>query len=442
MFTLPPKDTENVIHFNDNEHKLNKLYEWGLITETARHKQIIKEFEYCGIGMEAPSLCDVIGYIPYNDEPDSPDTALIIVDGQLHKVMPAYLKEMQKGNTKTLEDNPVKKPKIVKGTKDVTVQNKGDFDFVAIDFETANNELSSACSIGIAAVNNNEIALKKYYLIKPPGLKFDKKNTEIHGLTAEDVMNAADFSSVWPEIAPYIANNLLVAHNAAFDMSVLKCCLAEYNLAVPNTEYVCSIAVSDYAFPETVGKSLAERASLLGINLENAHNALDDAAACAELVIKTLKINAQNSLQAFLPKKRKIKRSLLSEFKHMTAFQKPKKNYNRFNQICIADIAATVDVINTENPVYEKAFVFTGEMEHISREEAMQMVVNLGGIIKSGVSKKINYLVVGIQDKSLVSSAGMSSKEIKANELIQQGIEINIINEQTFMDLIGDNHDN
>lgn len=436
MFTLPPKETENMIHFIDTEHKLNKLCQWGLISETAKKKLTIKAFEYLGTGMETPSICEVIGYIPYNDEPDSPDTAVIIVEGLLHKVMPAYLKEMQKGNAKPLEDNVAEKPKVkVVNKVSIAAKNKGNYDFVAIDFETANNELNSACSIGIAAVNNNEIVEKKYYLIKPPLLKFDKKNTEINGLTAEDVANEMDFSGVWEKVAPYLANNLLVAHNAAFDMSVLKCCLEKYNIVVPDVEYVCSIAVSDYAFPGTIGKALATRTGLLGINLENAHNALDDAVACAELVIKTLEINHQNSLHNFLAEKR-IKRSSLVKFKQMTVFGQPKKKLSRFQQISIAEIAATVDVIDTNHPVFEKTFVFTGEMEHISREEAMQMVVNLGGIIKSGVSKKINYLVVGIQDKSLVGSVGMSSKEIKAQELIGQGIEINVLNEQMFLALI------
>jgi DNA polymerase-3 subunit epsilon len=434
MFTLPPKE-ENFIEFIDIEHKLNKLYEWGLISETAKNKQVVKDFEYCATGMDAPTSCVVIGYIPYNDKPDSPDTAVILVEGKLHKIMPAYLKELQKGNTKPSETNAVKKVKPDREKASALIKPQGDYDFVAIDFETANNDLNSACSIGLVAVNNKQIVEKKYYLIKPPTGKFDKINTKIHGLTAADVADAADFSGVWPEIAPYIESNLVVAHNANFDMSVLKCCLEKYQLPVPKAAYVCSIDISDYAFPMAVGKSLAERTGLLGINLENAHNALADTVACAELVIKTLEINQQQSLQAFLVEK-KIKHRSLKDLKQLTVFKKQNNSFSRFNQICIADIAATVDTIDDQNPVYQKAFVFTGEME-LAREEAMQMVVNLGGIIKSGVSKKINYLVVGQQDKSLVGSQGMSSKELKAQELITQGIEIKIINEQAFMELVG-----
>lgn len=435
MFTLPPKETECVIEFRDNEHKLSKLYEWGLISETARNKQSMKKLEYFTAGMNQPCGCEVVGYIPYNEAEDAPDTVVILVEGQLHKIMPAYLKELQKGNAKPQEDIRVLKAKPVKEKVKAKTEKQGDFDFVAIDFETANNDLCSACSVGLAAVNDNKIVDKKYYLINPKG-KFDKINTEIHGLTAQDVADAPDFSGVWPEIAPYIENNLLVAHNAKFDMSVLKCCLDKYHLNIPVAKYACSIDISDYAFPAAVGKSLKERTSLLGISLENAHNALDDTVACAKLVMRTLEINQETSLQSFL-KYKKIKRKSLIDLKQMTVFKKQNKSFSRFNQISIADIAATVDVIDNNSPIYEKAFVFTGELSKMSREEAMQHVVNLGGIIKSGVSKKINYLVVGIQDESLVGSAGMSSKEVKARELIKAGVEINVINEQEFLELVG-----
>jgi DNA polymerase-3 subunit epsilon len=443
MFTLPPNETELFIKFLDDEHKLDKLYAWGLISETARNKHTNKNFEYSGMGLEAACPCEIVGYIPYNEEQAAPDTAVIMVDGQLHKIMPAYLKEMQKGSVKLPEETQVKrKTKTVKAAKtSLFKKQEGQFDFVAIDFETANAELNSACSIGIVAVNNNEIVEKKYWLIKPSVVRFDAKNTEIHGLTAENVVDAADFSGVWPEIAPYITDNIIVAHNAAFDMSVLKCCLEEYNIAVPDTGYVCSIAVSDYAFPAKTVKSLAERTRLLGIEIENAHNALADAVACAELVIRTLKINAEASLQEFIAGKRSLRSKPLTALKQMTSFHKPQNHkQSRFKQISIAEIAATVDKIDTQNPVYGKAFVFTGEMEQMEREEAMQMVVNLGGVIKSGVSKKVNYLVVGVQDKSLVGSSGMSSKEVKAQELIEQGIDIQVICEKAFMELIGYNH--
>ena len=73
----------------------------------------------------------------------------------------------------------------------------------------------------------------------------------------------------------------------------------------------------------------------------------------------------------------------------------------------------------------------------MDRKTAMQKVVDLGGVIKSGVSSKTHYLVDGIQDKSLVGEDGLSTKEEKAYDLINKGINIKVINESQFMSLIG-----
>lgn len=332
---------------------------------------------------------------------------------------------------------------IVHTENKMILHNHMEYDFVVIDFETANANLNSACSIGIVAVNNNQIIKRIYFLIKPPIVRFDEKNIEIHGITEKDVDDQDDFRGIWNKIEPYISNNLLVAHNASFDMSVLKCCLREYNISVPDTEYVCSIPVSTYAFNVKVGNSLAERTKLLGIELENAHNALDDAVACAELVIKTLQINNKTSLHKFLTRNRDVNVKSLRELNQMTTFGNGNNKISKIkHHIRIADFDATVDVIDEQNPIFEKTFVFTGEMESISREFAMQMVINLGGVIKSGVSRKVNYVVVGKQDLSLVGQDGISSKQRKAQEYINQGLEINIIDEQKFIELLGGSHDN
>lgn len=53
--------------------------------------------------------------------------------------------------------------------------------FIAIDFETANEKRDSACSIGLTVVKNNQIIEQKYYLIKPNELRFAPINISIHG---------------------------------------------------------------------------------------------------------------------------------------------------------------------------------------------------------------------------------------------------------------------
>jgi DNA polymerase III subunit epsilon len=118
-------------------------------------------------------------------------------------------------------------------------------DFITLDFEIANHKLSSACSLGMVFVEENVIVDKKSFLIKPPGLEVDPDYTKIHGITREMLKDTPGFPEIWSEIHHYFSmETLFVAHNAQFDMNVLKYTLLEYSIELPEFEYVCSIPAS------------------------------------------------------------------------------------------------------------------------------------------------------------------------------------------------------
>ena len=83
--------------------------------------------------------------------------------------------------------------------------------FAAIDFETANNERTSICSVGVVIVRNGEIADRFYSLVHPEPDYYLYWNTRIHGLTQEDTAHAPVFSEVWKQVAPKIEGLPLVA---------------------------------------------------------------------------------------------------------------------------------------------------------------------------------------------------------------------------------------
>ena len=153
-------------------------------------------------------------------------------------------------------------------------------DFAAIDFETANCERSSVCSVGIVIVRNGEIANRFYSLIKPEPEYYNYWCSEVHGLTMEDTGNAPIFPDVWRQIEPLIEGLPLVAHNKAFDESCLKAVFRVYQMDYPDYEFYCTLLKSRQVWPE--GRHnldiIAERC---GYNLENHHHALADAEACA-----------------------------------------------------------------------------------------------------------------------------------------------------------------
>ena len=81
--------------------------------------------------------------------------------------------------------------------------------------------------MGIAFIEGQKITTRASWLIRPPDLYFDPYNTYIHGITEEDVADRPEFNKLWDEFRKYFEGRLLVAHNASFDISVLRHVLDE-----------------------------------------------------------------------------------------------------------------------------------------------------------------------------------------------------------------------
>ena len=160
-------------------------------------------------------------------------------------------------------------------------------DFAAIDFETANNERSSVCSVGIVIVRDGKIADKFYSLIKPEPEYYNYWCTQVHGLTAADTENAPIFPDVWKQVEPLIEGLPLVAHNKAFDESCLKAVFRCYGMDYPDYEFHCTLIKSRQVWPYG-HHNLDIIAARCGYDLQQHHHALADAEACAAIAIQIL----------------------------------------------------------------------------------------------------------------------------------------------------------
>ncbi|WP_288319049.1 3'-5' exonuclease [Xylanibacter caecicola] len=162
-------------------------------------------------------------------------------------------------------------------------------DFVAIDFETANQHMSSVCSVGIVVVRNGVIEDEAYSLIYPRPDYFTYWTTRVHGLTMEDVEDARAFPDVWAEISCYIKGLPLVAHNSPFDEGCLKAVFKEYGMEYPDYEFYCTCRASRRVLRNKIPNHRLETvAEYLGYDLEHHHHALSDAEACAFIAMKLL----------------------------------------------------------------------------------------------------------------------------------------------------------
>ncbi len=162
-------------------------------------------------------------------------------------------------------------------------------DFAAIDFETANFNRTSVCSVGIVIVRGGRPVENIYRLIRPYPNFYSRFTTAIHGLTADDTAEAPPFDAVWREIAPRIAGLPLVAHNAPFDEGCLRAACAHYGMEWPGYTFHCTCRASRRAFGRTLpNHQLHTVAAACGYDLQAHHHALADAEACAHIALKLL----------------------------------------------------------------------------------------------------------------------------------------------------------
>lgn len=160
-------------------------------------------------------------------------------------------------------------------------------DFAAIDFETANNQRSSVCSVGVVVVRNGEIADTFYSLINPEPNYYTYWCSQVHGLTREDTEDAPVFPAVWAQIEPLIEGLPLVAHNRPFDESCLKAVFRVYQMDYPDYDFYCTCIASRKVWPK--GRhTLDVIAARCGYDLTQHHHALADAEACAAIALKIL----------------------------------------------------------------------------------------------------------------------------------------------------------
>ena len=162
---------------------------------------------------------------------------------------------------------------------------RGDSDIktvVAIDFETANYGMESACALSMVRIRDDSIDDERTFLIKPPNRNF--RFTYIHGICWNDVCNSPTFAEIYNEISEFIEDaDYLSAHNAPFDRGVLKSCCEYWNLELPSIPFLCTLKGCRRKLSLNKN-SLDFVCSHLNIPLKH-HDARSDALAVARILI-------------------------------------------------------------------------------------------------------------------------------------------------------------
>jgi DNA polymerase-3 subunit epsilon len=155
--------------------------------------------------------------------------------------------------------------------------------WAAVDFETATCSRASACALGVVVVEDGEDLHRQAWLIRPPGNDYDSRNVEIHGIRPSHTESAPAFDRVWAEAMQLIGDRTIIAHNAGFDVGVIRGGCDAYELAPPSSRYLCTVQLSRRTWPELSAHKLPIVAGHVGAQLDH-HEALSDAAACSSIM--------------------------------------------------------------------------------------------------------------------------------------------------------------
>jgi DNA polymerase-3 subunit epsilon len=158
--------------------------------------------------------------------------------------------------------------------------------FTAIDFETANGASASPCAVGLVKVAEGKIVDTFSTLIKPPFPNdwFATGNIGVHGIHPQDVVDAPTWAEALEQMLGFIGSDDLIAHNAGFDMGVLKASAALIEYELPDLRYGCSLIMARKTY-NLDSYRLNQVAYAIGHEEFDHHDALADSDACARIVI-------------------------------------------------------------------------------------------------------------------------------------------------------------
>lgn len=393
--------------FADFQDQLNHFRLWGLISEKAKVlRPVMVTDGYFGV----PEPCKVVGY--------QTDTwAVIELSDGFHAIYGEYLAELQ----------PDACQKLPRGVCFVECLSE----YVSLDIETTGFDFHKDRIIEIAAIKYRYGQyVDKYQTLINPERIISPEITRLTGIAQTDVIDAPYIDEVKSEILDFIGLLPIVGHNAvSFDVPFLSTQMSvEMNNIVIDT-----LPMARKAFPLLPCHKLEYLKSILQFDQHISHRALADAETANSLMWACLAPRKHESKiwKAYLDAKIRGEISIEPK-KQKSSKKKPSAKYE---SVDIKSITPSTNDFDQNHVFFGKKIVFTGTLS-IPREKAMQLAVDCGATLKTDVSGKTHYLVVGKQDKTLVGADGMSSKEEKAHKINQSGkSHIEILTENEFIQL-------
>lgn len=304
--------------------------------------------------------------------------------------------------------------------------------FVALDFETANSFRGSPCAVGMVRVLDSNIVETRRLLMRPPASidHFDEFNIFLHGITPAMVKGEPRFHDRLPEILAFIGDLPVVAHNAAFDLGVIRDACDESGVRWPTLSYACSLILARQTY-SLLSYSLPWVAEAAGCPMDAHHDPEADAVAAARILLDIAARRGTADLH-----------DTLSHARCALGHLDPDGWRGSFHKQPGGGLDYLLPPINPDadrsHPFYGREMVFTGALATMTRQQAWEMVAERGATPSDGVTKRTNILVIGYQDaRRLRPGAVLSTKAQKAASLRVKGLPIEVMPEEDFFQLLG-----
>lgn len=299
-------------------------------------------------------------------------------------------------------------------------------DYCAIDFETANSYRGSPCAVGLVRVRGGTIVDERRWLMRPPeGADwFDRFNVWVHGITAEMVEDAPRWRDVLPAIVEFIGDDVVVAHNAGFDIGVIRYACGVDNIEWPEMRFLCTLVVARRALA-LPSYRLPFVTEALGHSMGSHHDPLDDARAVTEVVARLAAQEGATTIDELAAAHRVyVGRMERGIYKGSVAVS---------GSTGLADPEVNPDA-DSDGYLYGRVVVFTGKLWAMVRQDAWNECARVGALPEKNTTQRTNVLVVGdLNPAYLRPGENLSSKARRAFALQDSGQAIEVMTEDDFL---------
>jgi len=292
-------------------------------------------------------------------------------------------------------------------------------EYVVLDIETTGLDPSYDEIIELSAIRIvDDVQVDSFSSLVKPINPIDDFITGLTGITNDMVSKAPSIEEILPQFCEFLGGNIIVGHNVNFDINFIYDNLMECSNKAFENEFIDLLKIARRTLPELKNHKLKTLAEHFEVDTIGDHRGIKDC-------------NMTNECFRY------CKEIAIHKFENIDVFINIFSKYGG-HKVMAKDIKAANSEFNEEHPLFNQVCVFTGTLEKMARKDAMQGVVDVGGKCGDGLTKKTNYLIVGSLEYSSNIKGDKNSKIIKAEKYILEGLDIKIISENTFVDLLNE----